>query len=135
MIPGPDGKAAGYTYGGRFYPTPRSAAPKPAAPGIGAKARLAAAQKAVENAVTPEDRKSAQENLDKIAEEIDNPETEQEEQPSAPEARVPEGFIGTPGVTRNLSDLPMIGSAPTATATAAPSASTNQNDPLGLFTK
>ena len=112
MIPGPDGtKPAGYTYRDRFYPTPAKVAPKVV--GLGAKARLAAATKAVETAVTPEQIKAAQANLDKIADEIDNPKEDESSPGTAetPEAQIPSMFIGTPGEPNQ---------APPMTATGRP---------------
>jgi len=70
-------RTLGVTYGGQFHP---AAAPRAATKGasLGGKARLAAAVKAVETARLPEDVKAAQDRLDKIAEEVDNPPSEDE---------------------------------------------------------
>jgi hypothetical protein len=70
-------RTLGVAYGGQFHPT---AAPRPAAkgPSLGGKARLQAAILAVKNARLPEDQKAAQDRLDKIADEVDNPDSEDE---------------------------------------------------------
>ena len=69
-------RTLGVTYGGQFHPAsmPRTSS----APSLGAKARLAAAVEAVKTARLPEDVKAAQDRLDKIAEEVDNPDPEDE---------------------------------------------------------